>query len=232
MSLAGQGVVAIWNDITPEARANFYEWHNREHMPERTGIPGFLRGRRYIARQGTPEYFTLYETDSPEVLSGADYLQRLNNPTEWTRRSVTGFRNVSRSLCRVALSLGAGQGGSLVTLRYDVAPGREDSQRQLLAQRILPGLVDRPGIVGAHLCIADQGASGIETAEKRARADRTLIPNWVVMIEGGGEPELLDATCAEALPDAALIAAGADAPIERGLYVLQYSRVKTAGGAG
>jgi len=49
MSLSGSGVIAIWNDITEEGRANFYEWHDREHIPERVGIPGFLRGRRYIA---------------------------------------------------------------------------------------------------------------------------------------------------------------------------------------
>ena len=49
MSLSGSGVIAIWNDITDEGRANFYEWHDREHIPERVAIPGFLRGRRYIA---------------------------------------------------------------------------------------------------------------------------------------------------------------------------------------
>src|SRR5712675_2175888 len=87
MSLAGQGVVAIWNDITPEGRAEFFAWHNREHMPERVGIPGFRRGRRYIALAGAPEFFTLYETDSPEVLAGSDYLNRLNHPTPWTRRA-------------------------------------------------------------------------------------------------------------------------------------------------
>jgi len=81
MSLAGQAVVAIWNGIAPEGRTEFYEWHNREHMPERVGIPGFQRGRRYIARYGTPEFFTLYEADSAEVLVGQDYLNRLNNPT-------------------------------------------------------------------------------------------------------------------------------------------------------
>jgi hypothetical protein len=117
MSLAGQGVVAIWNDVLPEGRADFFEWHNREHMPERVGIPGFRRGRRYIALSGTPEFFTLYETDSPEVLAGADYLARLNNPTPWTRRATAPFRNVALSPCRVALSLGTGQGGLLATLR-------------------------------------------------------------------------------------------------------------------
>ena len=70
MSLAGTGVVAIWHDLLPEAKDDFYEWHNREHMPERVGIPGFRRGRRYIAVEGTPEFFNLYEADSPEVLGG------------------------------------------------------------------------------------------------------------------------------------------------------------------
>jgi len=39
MSLLGSGVIAIWNDITDEGRANFYEWHDREHIPERVGRP-------------------------------------------------------------------------------------------------------------------------------------------------------------------------------------------------
>ena len=49
MSLAGSGAVCIWHDIAPEATDEFYQWHNREHMPERVGIPGFRLGRRYIA---------------------------------------------------------------------------------------------------------------------------------------------------------------------------------------
>ena len=55
MSLAGTGVVAIWHDLLPEAKDEFYEWHNREHMPERAGIPGFRRGRRFIALNAGPE---------------------------------------------------------------------------------------------------------------------------------------------------------------------------------
>ena len=47
MSLSGSGVIAIWNDITEEGRANFYE-EDREHIPERVGIQAFM-GRRYIA---------------------------------------------------------------------------------------------------------------------------------------------------------------------------------------
>ena len=80
MSLNRTGVVAICHALLPEARDNFYEWHNREHMPERVGIPGFRRGRRYVGQRGTPEFFNLYEADRPEVLAGQDYLNRLNPP--------------------------------------------------------------------------------------------------------------------------------------------------------
>ena len=43
---------AIGHDLLPDAKNDFYEWHNREHIPERLGIPGFNRGRRYIAVRG------------------------------------------------------------------------------------------------------------------------------------------------------------------------------------
>ena len=126
MSLLGQGFVAIWNGIAPEGREEFYEWHNREHMPERVGIPGFIRGRRYIAKYGHPEYFTLYEAVSPEVLSGQDYFNRLNNPTPWTKRVPPAFfRDTSRGICRVKFSSACGDGGYLLTLQFGPAPGRE-----------------------------------------------------------------------------------------------------------
>ena len=82
MSLLGKGVVAIWHEVQPAARADFFEWHNREHMLERVGIPGFLRGRRYSALTGEPEICTLYETESVEVLTGPHYMARLENPGE------------------------------------------------------------------------------------------------------------------------------------------------------
>ena len=37
--LAGEAFVAIWHDIAPEGVDEFLDWHHREHMPERLGIP-------------------------------------------------------------------------------------------------------------------------------------------------------------------------------------------------
>jgi len=40
MSLAGRGAVCIWHDLAPDATDEFYQWHNREHMPERNAGRG------------------------------------------------------------------------------------------------------------------------------------------------------------------------------------------------
>lgn len=190
MSLGGTGAVAIWHDIAPEGRDDFYAWHGREHMPERAAIPGFLRGRRYAAIEGSPEYFNLYEAASPAVLTGAAYLARLNAPTPWTAATVKHFRNVSRSLCTVACSEGTGDGGLIATYRYDVADAAATQHRERLCAR-LRKLVGEPGIAGAHLLVADPAGSAIETAEKRARGESTLIPRWIVLLEGWGDVDPL-----------------------------------------
>jgi hypothetical protein len=206
MSLAGEGIVAIWNGIRPEGRAEFFEWHTREHMLERVAIPGFRRGRRYIALEGHPEFFTLYETETTAVLTGTEYLARLNSPTPWTSRATAAFTDTSRSLCRVALSLGPGEGGLIMTWRFDFAPGAQLEEK-------LKELVGRPGICGVHLAIADRAGSGIETEEKKGRA-KVLVPGTVVLVEGGAERAALEAACRELV---------FDHPVERGLYQLQYT---------
>ena len=63
-------------------------WLTHEHMPERMGVPGFLRGRRYVALDGAPphRYFNFYEISDADVMTGAAYLHCLNHPTPQTQR--------------------------------------------------------------------------------------------------------------------------------------------------
>ena len=226
MNLAGSGAVCIWHDIAPEATDEFYQWHNREHMPERVGIPGLLRGRRYIAVAGAPTYFNLYEADSVEVLGGKDYLDRLNAPTEWTRRVVLSFRRVSRSICRVVYSEGVGQGGFMLTQRFEVAAEQRAGVLETVRSRLLPPLAERKGIAGVHLCLADEALSRIETAERKARADATAIPGCIVLIEGTSEGDVRDA--GESLADDVRpLLVGSAPSIDTSIYQLQHTRSRT-----
>jgi hypothetical protein len=223
MSLAGAGAVAIWHDIAPEGRAEFYAWHGSEHMPERVGIDGFLRGRRYIAVDGNhPEYFNLYETESPATLTGSGYLERLNHPTPWTIATVKHFRAVARSLCAVAASHGEGQGGLMATLRYAVDDALAAAHRHRVVDDLLPRLAKQPDIAGCHLLVADESASAVETAEKKVRAEKNLIPRWIVLVEGWGDAEPFKTRCGALVRDP--VFADASSAPTLGVYALQNSR--------
>jgi len=221
MSLLGNGAVAIWHDIAPEGRGDFYAWHGKEHMLERVGIPGFLRGRRYVAIDADLEFFNLYEAVSPAVLTGPDYLGRLNTPTPWTRAAVVHFKKVSRSLCRVAASVGAGQGGLASTWRYDVPDEQSSRHVDDMLCRLLPSIIENGSIAGAHLLAADAQASAVHTAEQKARVERNLIPRWILIVEGWGDKDDFVKVCGEAFSSDVLMSAGASGPADVGLYQLQ-----------
>ena len=97
--MLGKAAVTIWCDVAPEVRGEFDHWHAHEHMPERLSIPGFLRGSRWVGESG---YFILYEVQDEGVLTSTPYLERLNNPTPWSRQMMPHHRNMVRGLCREA----------------------------------------------------------------------------------------------------------------------------------
>jgi hypothetical protein len=220
--LAGEGAIAIWNGISDEGRADFYAWHVAEHIPERVGIPGFLRGRRYRAADNNthPEFFTLYETQTFEVTQGIDYLNRLNAPTPWTKRATAHFKTTSRALSRVVSSFGMGSGGALLTLRFDV----DESERKKL-ETLTMEVAALPEVTGAHILKGDDEASGVKTAESKDRKDFEPPARWIILVEACSLESLVAAR--SLLNDhSALSAANA------GLYRHEYTRLKTAWTAG
>jgi hypothetical protein len=232
VSLAGEGAVAIWHDIATEGRDEFYAWHGQEHMPERVGIPGFLRGRRYVAIDADLAFFNLYEALSVETLKGQDYTSRVNAPTPWTLSAVTHFRSVARSICRVVHSAGPAQGGLLATLRYDVAQEGAAGHRDALIRKTIPDLLGKPGVAGVHLLVADGEASGVATAEQKARGVANAVPRWVLLLEGWGDEADFVALAKRELAPGVLDAIGGNGPYSLGLYRHQITRTKTAWSAG
>ncbi len=224
--LAGEGAVAIWNGIAEDGRAEFYAWHLQEHMPERLGIAGFLRGRRFRAADKAthPEFFTLYETATFQVTQGIDYLNRLDAPTPWTKRATSRFLTTSRALGRVLASFGTGPGGAVLTMRFDVQDDAAQAETMALAQLLLT-VSSKPEITGAHLLRADQDASQSKTAESRDRTDIEAPARWVILVEACSSdalrPALAHLRRRRSLRSAAV-----------GRYLLEHTRLKTAFAAG
>lgn len=186
MPLLGQGVLAIWHTITPEGESEYWRWHDREHIPERVGVPGFLRGRRYRSLEHSLDYLDLYEVEDSETLRSAPYLARLNDPTPWTRRMVPHFLNTLRVGYRVAASSGRGQGGVLLTARLAVEGGRPGPPAALQASG-LAAIQDVTGVISVHVLDATPEVTSIATEEKRLRGpgdrDRGAVEPWCLLVE-------------------------------------------------
>ena len=116
----GDGILAIWNNRRPDAAERYEFWYQTEHLPERLAVPGFLRGRRYQAINGSPEFFTWYEVEQPGVLFSEAYFARLSDPTPLTREIMSGiFADASRTVCDRTILQGDMFGSVVVTVRLD-----------------------------------------------------------------------------------------------------------------
>jgi hypothetical protein len=221
VALAGRGVLAIWNGIAPEAEADFVAWHVREHIPERVAVPGFLRGRRYVAESGHPKYFNFYEVEAPGTLTAPAYLERLNAPSDWTRRVVRHFEDTSRTICTVVLSTGTGDGGLVAALRLEAAPGAGDLGRTFAPAVIEPALRE-PGIVAVHLLEGLPDAGG-QTAEKALRDRPDAQAAWILLVEATDRAPLERVLAGPASREALAQAGAVSADAGRGIYRLQYA---------
>ncbi len=188
----GQGILLVTNALEPAAHAEFDAWYLREHLLDRLEIDGFLRGRRYQSASGAPRFMALYETQTPEVLRSPAYLARLANPTPRTQGIMPSFRDMCRSVLRVATTQGVLDGGQL--LLVDLS-GVADSPDALQAVRaLLPGVVAAPGICAVHLWL---------------QPDFTPPPSPEAKLRGAPDRSLSAALAIEATDERALEAASA-----------------------
>jgi hypothetical protein len=61
-------------DVPAEVDAEFNEWYNTIYVPNYEKVPGVIRGRRFRAAVGTPQYLTFYEFEHPTVSESAAWM--------------------------------------------------------------------------------------------------------------------------------------------------------------
>ncbi len=181
MALLGTAAMLLSFDIAPDAVAEHDDWHTHEHFPERLSIPGFLRGTRWIAQQGGPRYFVMYEVARLEVLASAAYLERLNNPTPWTAKMMPHYRGMTRGFCAITGSFGAGLGQTGLLARFKPAAGKETALRKWLLEDELPALPAKPGLAGADSF--ESALAPQSTNEQRIRGSDAPV-DWALLVTG------------------------------------------------
>jgi hypothetical protein len=129
-------------------------------------------------------------------------MERLNDPTPWSRKMMPHHRNMVRNLCEVRASFGRGVSRALAKLELEV-PAHS-----------LSALPERKGLTAAHLLESRPMAGMAQTVEQQIRgADAEA--KWIVLI-GGYDVDAVG-TAARQLAQRALA----------GLYRLSYCLTST-----
>ena len=193
MALLGSGLLAIWHDLDVSESGDlrdFQNWYRSEHFPERLGIPGFMRGRRYQSIDSNIRFSALYETRDIETLASEAYHNRLDNPTPWSRKNLARFRNTNRTAFNIEHSMGFGIGGALAVI--SMVPGERTKTllKDWCTRNKLPNLMRETDMVGAHLCIPNPNVTKVDSVESEIRDVPDQISDWVVLIESRDQKTL------------------------------------------
>jgi hypothetical protein len=186
------GMIVIWNDIKEEMRDEFVQWHSTEHLPERVSIPGFISGQRWYGERASPQYLTTYVTQNTGVLTSDAYIQRLNDPTPWTLKTVAAFRHTCRAAGEVMWEYGSkkGYGGHILAIRIT------ELEDLTILTEYLNSLANSPEqcfaeLLRARLVLTTPTASQLPTAERAVRTGDQNEPHMVLLLESfSGEAPL------------------------------------------
>lgn len=183
MSKAPPGLLMVWTDIPANLEPGFNDWYNREHMPERIlGVPGFVRGRRFVATDGGPRYLAVYEAASNAVLFSEPYLALKRNFDPNSLHYVPHFQNTQKMAGQVTASLGSAEGGVVSVTPLKRAAGRADELRAWIAGQLLPELIKQRGILRAWYGEQDAATLASVAADIPRKSDKFL--DAVLVLEG------------------------------------------------
>ena len=146
----GRAALALWVDIDPADDGLFNHWHSHEHMQERLGCPGWLRGSRFKGIERPGRYLLFYDAETTAAFESDVYYARLRAPTATSRAIFPKFRDTWRSVCTVERRWGDGIAAAALTLRLgkdDTAPFDAIAAAKPVRIDLLVG---QPGIGQAH----------------------------------------------------------------------------------
>ena len=66
-------------DVPPGIENEFNDWYNGTFIPGFEKVPGCIRARRYLVKDGTPKYLTVYEFEHEKVPENPEWERQRNS---------------------------------------------------------------------------------------------------------------------------------------------------------
>jgi hypothetical protein len=154
------GLFLVTMEPSANDEAEFHDWYDTEHIPERKRVPGFLTTSRWVCLDGWPRYLALYDLANLDVLAGADY-QAISgdNFSPWSTRIRARMHGrytaVAQQIHPGTATTGAnGPCSRLVLLRFRNLP---TEHAEGLLEKVLGAYGSGAGVLQARLFHYDGG---------------------------------------------------------------------------
>jgi len=149
-----KGLLFMAFDFSTAHEDEFHDWYDREHVPERLRVPGFLNAERWIDETNPHIHVATYDLDTVGVLKTPAYLAvGGDNQSVWTKRVTAMCRRIMRfegeQLRPGDLTAPTGAAALLVA-SMSVEPGAEADFNAWYDTEHLPQLAAVPGVLAAR----------------------------------------------------------------------------------
>jgi hypothetical protein len=149
-----KGLLFMAFDFSAAHEDEFHDWYDREHVPERLGVPGFINAERWIDEQNPKIHVAAYDLETAGVLATPAYRAvGGDNQSVWTRRVTAMCRRIMRfegeQLVPGERTAPGGAGGLLVA-SMTPDPGAEAEFNDWYDNEHLPNLCAVPGVLGGR----------------------------------------------------------------------------------
>ena len=214
--MSNKGFLAIWCEIGAEDLADYRAWITKEHIADRTFLPGWNGARFCVDVTNELAHFFLYATENKDVFSAQPYLNVLNNPSPWTNRIMPKFGPFDRALGEQLFKLGNGFGSYMMVSRI-----KDESSIDLAdVKSKFAKFMDMPDIVSVRLMKLDRSATDIKSQEKTMRKGAEGDFHYLLVIEAISEKGGTNAQnhVAQILKDAFPSAEKTDSSVRKVLY--------------
>lgn len=149
-----KGILIAAMDFSAAAEDEFHDWYDREHVPERLRVPGFLNAERWIGAHNPKVSVATYDLATAAVLDSAAYRAvGYENSSPWTRRVTARVARLLRFDGEQILpgeAVAPAGAGALLVNAMSVAPECEAEFNEWYNTEHIPALAAVPGTLCAR----------------------------------------------------------------------------------
>ncbi len=177
-----KGLLIAALDFSNVAEDEFNDWYDREHIPERQRVPGFLSLQRWIGAADAKQSVATYDLADPAVLAGPAYRAiGGENLSPWSKRVTGKCRRLLRFEGEQMLPgdlTGPADAGGLLLVAMSPAPEVETAFHAWYDTEHLPALARVPGVLCARRFRAKSGDPRYVALYHLTRPEVQESPEW------------------------------------------------------